>query len=689
MNLALIGYTGASLAYGLFALLLLVSWRKTMQGGLLTIALLVSALWAGVAAQVAYQEDLQSIVYQLLEVLHYAAWFLFLLKLFEQGSQKLVEIHPLLNTAQYALLAYILLMLVVFLTNIEHLVGFDDESTTSMAFTLLLFLPISGLVLIEQLIRNVDKQQRWASKFLFFGIGSIFIYDFFLYSHAIMFNGLDPYLWQVRGYVSIVAVPLIAISIARNQGWSPEVYVSRDVVLHSTTIVGVGFYLILMSLAGFYINEYGGSWGAFFQIIFLSLSLLLLTVVVFSRQLRAKYRVFLGKHFYKNKYDYRFEWLRLTQGLSSGEQTQGRFEFAINALAAIVNCRSGGLWVSEHTESLRNISAWSTALIDQDLPRECAMIRLLKEKAYVVNIHDVAHHSPEYEGLELPGWLNKLDDPWLIVPLFASSTFMGFIVLSKPLIKREINWEDRDLLKVAAKQIANYIEIQLASDALGEAKQFEAFNRLSAFMVHDLKNISSELRLLWKNGERYRDDLEFIEDAFETIHHAANEIDRVVKQLKGRHAESGVKQVIDLVDVVHSVIDKAKARPQVVSQTLQPGVYRVECELARLVVVLKHLVDNAQEATNKEGLVQIMLSREGDDNILMIKDNGAGMSADFIRERLFKPFDTTKGNAGMGIGMYESRDFVRGLHGDISVVSEEGIGTKMMVRLPSYSSSTS
>ena len=173
-----------------------------------------------------------------------------------------------------------------------------------------------GLALLEQLFRNTSPHFRWATKYLFLGAGGIFAFDFYLYSDALLFRSIDQGLWDARGIVHLVAVPLLAISSARNKNWSLNVFVSREIVLNTTAIFVGGFYLLAMAGAGYYIREFGGSWGKFGQVMFISLAVVLLFVLVSSAQLRAQIRVFLGKHFYKNKYDYRLEWLRLTEDLS-------------------------------------------------------------------------------------------------------------------------------------------------------------------------------------------------------------------------------------------------------------------------------------------------------------------------------------------------------------------------------------
>ena len=674
MDVGILGYSGALAAYSLFALMLLVNWRDASKVKALTACSLISAIWAGFALFVAYNGGGPSVPYYFLEVLRYGLWFVFLFTLFEHSGKALSELHPYLHKARYFAGLYLVLAFVLISTPIGK----------PYANVLLLFLPVIGLALVEQLVRNIDEERRWASKFLLIGVGAIFAYDFYLYSHAVMFQSVNLHLWEIRGYINILAVPLIAISASRSKDWSLELFISRDIVLHSTTIVGGGIYLVLMSAAGFYIKEFGGDWGSAFQAIFLCLSAFLLALIFFSTKFRTKLKVFLSKHFYKNRYDYRYEWLRLTNALSSETQDCNRFIPPIKSLAEITSCRAGLLWLRQHNGQYDNVSAWHTAPMDQSLDAKNALITFLRDKKYIIDIHELRQTSPEYGDLTPPLWLDEIKAPWLITPLFGRSELLGFVLLADPLAVKDINWEDRDLLKTSAKHISNHIESILASDALAEAKQFDAFNRLSAFMVHDLKNISSELNLVSKNASKYRNDPEFLDDAFETVTSAANNINRVVTQLKMRRSIPSEKRIINLAKVIDAVIKITKEKPPVRSTISSSTEFNVQCEAEKLASVIKHLVDNAQEATQDDGLIQLTLSQQDKDNIITIKDNGVGMSSEFIRDRLFKPFDTTKGNAGMGIGMYESRDFIRSLSGDIAVASEISVGTTVTVRIPAH-----
>lgn len=686
MSLGFFSYGIAFIGFGFFALMLLVNWRRSLPGTLLTLAIVTSTIWAGLAAAVAVEPRMvERWGYQAFEILRYVAWYLFLLQLYRASLASDSDQHRYMRRISILCIAFACLLILF-----EYQSGFfsplfapADQVTLIIVGHLLL--SIIGLSFVEQLFRSTAVQYRWATKYLFIAIGLIFVFDFYLYADALLFRVIDRGLWEVRGFVNVIAVPLLIIAATRNKDWSLNIFISRQVVFNTTALLGGGLYLLVMAGAGYYVNEFGGSWGRAAQIIFLSLAIVLLLMVMFSASLRAHLTVFLGKHFYSNKYDYRVEWLRLTKTLSASGGDKGGLDTAIRVLADIVEARAGALWLRTTSGDFENAAAWKTIWITDRESDDSSLIRFLEKKSYVINLFDLDAGVGEYEGLEAPGWLTRIDHAWLLVPLVGTDRLIGFVVLAKPLIVRAINWEDRDLLKTAAHQVSAYVEAIKASEALAKSKQFEVFNRLSAYMVHDLKNVAAELELITKNADRHVGNPEFLRDAFETVANASSGIQRLLAQLRNKQVSAEDKVIIQLAELLEKVILlKATSLPR---PLLELGCDRcqVAAESERLSSVLAHLIDNAQHATSPDGYVKVRLLCRQRKCVMEVEDNGQGMDTEFVRHRLFKPFDTTKGNAGMGIGMYETRQFVEENGGEIQVVSEPGNGTLVRLTFPAVS----
>lgn len=683
MSLGSFSYLSAASAFALLAVLLTTIWRSGPRSGLLTVTVSVNAVWAVFASQVAGPAGFRPDAYGVFEILRYVALFVFLLKLFDpviNGNQSYRKFRnrTLLLSVVFALL---LLALEVFSQQLTRRIAIPN--LLSLLIIGHIFLSLIGLAIIEQLFRNTAGQHRWAVKYLFVGVGGIFAYDFYLYSNALLFHGIDPGLWQARGFVNLIIVPMLALSAARNKDWSLNLFVSRDVVFTTTAFIAAGLYLLIMAAAGYYLREFGGGWGRVAQAVFFSLALILLATVLFSGMFRARLRVFLSKHFFSDKYDYRREWLELTRSLTEHSDGSSPYETVIRIFARIVDVRAGSIWIRNGEEGFHNVARWNTELIAEPEPLDSSLVHFLETTGYVINVHDIANRPDEYEGLTLPDWLASVNRAWLIVPLYGLNSIIGFVVLSNPLALRIINWEDRDLLKTAAKQVSSHLTVLRTSDQLAQARQFEVFNRLSAYMVHDLKNIAAELELIGRNADKHRNNPAFLEDAFATVNNASKDIQRLLEQLRNRRARTEKKVIVDLCSMIHDVIEKKSDTKPLPTVEGDCDGYQVMAQSDRLANVLAHLLDNAQQATAAEGFVKIRVIAKDRVNVVEIMDNGHGMDAEFIRNRLFRPFDTTKGNAGMGIGMYESREFIRQLGGDIKVESKPGKGTVIALHLPS------
>jgi putative PEP-CTERM system histidine kinase len=257
---------------------------------------------------------------------------------------------------------------------------------------------------------------------------------------------------------------------------------------------------------------------------------------------------------------------------------------------------------------------------------------------------------------------------------------MGFMVLAESLGKASFNWEMSDLLKTAARQAAAHLAQARAAEALTVARQFESFNRASAFVVHDIKNLVAQLSLLLANAAKHKHKPEFQEDMLATIESSVARMNRMLAKLSEAPDASATERV-ELDDLLDEVIRSKHGFSLKPSLDKQASGLGVRGDRERLVRVIGHIVQNAIEATPYTGRVDVRLARQDDWAVISVTDTGAGMDETFIRERLFRPFASTKGT-GMGIGAYESRAYIQELGGDIHVASQPGQGTCFTLRLP-------
>jgi putative PEP-CTERM system histidine kinase len=452
-------------------------------------------------------------------------------------------------------------------------------------------------------------------------------------------------------------------------------------VFYTTSLVAVGVYLLLMSLGGYALVLFGGRWGGLAQVVFFVGALLVLMFLLFSSTLRARFKVFLSKHFFRNKYDYREEWLRLVATLSEFGDSSTR-EIVIRAMAQIVGSPAGALWILDEGDSaFKMAGAFETDASLPDLALTEPVASFIEQQGWIVDIDEYRDQPDRYGDLELPEWLVVDRKQWLLVPLVAHQKLIGLILLMRPPSALKLNYEDRDLLKVVGSHIAVHLAQEKSDSLLTEARQFEAYNRLTAFLMHDLNNLIAQQSLIVANAEKHRRNPEFVDDAIQTIANSVERMKRVMDQLRRGGSDRG-QRAIRLGDVLTAVVDRcADSRP--VPDVSSPGPnIRVTVKRDQFVMVLAHLVRNAQDATAADGSVRIHAEQDGGQVRIVIEDTGAGMTPEFIRNRLFRPFDSTKGTEGMGIGAYQARELARSLGGELQVESELGEGTRVTMILP-------
>ncbi|MBC2729608.1 XrtA/PEP-CTERM system histidine kinase PrsK [Thiobacillus sp.] len=675
--LAAVGYGLAALAYLGLSGLIVASWRRRPQGRQLVLATGLSAAWGAFSALTA----LGALPPQLglaAEVARNGAWLALLLYILQLRlpSDAILPAPIRLIRILSGILVGVLL-----LASVYPFVAPAQPVLARWAGNLgLVLLTVMGLVLTEQVYRSTRPEDRWAIKFLCLGLGGLFVYDFYLYANAALFNAMDAQVWAARGYVAALVTPLIAVSAARNPEWAAPVGLSRSMAFHTASLLAAGIYLLLMASAGYYLRLFGGEWGNVVQTVFIFAAAMLLVLLMFSGTLRARLRVFLSKHFFSYRYDYREEWLNFTRTLTEGRPGEQLCERAVEALAGLLESPGGALWMREGDAGYQRASHWNWADLQGTEPADAPFIQWLASKQWVVDLDEMKVRRDLYGDLSTPAWLEHADNAWLVVPLMLHEELLGFVVLKHSLGNVTFNWEVSDLLKVAARQAAAHLAQMRASNQLIVARQFESFNRTTTFVIHDLKNLIAQLSLLLANAEKHKHKPEFQADMLDTVANAVTRMNKVLAQLR-RGSDAAQVQSVVLADILDEAVASKQAFKLRPTLELPPASLRVRAERDRLTRAIGHLLQNALEATPPTGQVTLRGFEEAGRAIIEIVDTGCGMDDEFIRTRLFQPFDSTKG-AGMGIGAYECRETLRALGGNIEVDSTPGLGTHFRLSLP-------
>ncbi|GAA0258456.1 XrtA/PEP-CTERM system histidine kinase PrsK [Rhodanobacter caeni] len=672
--IAIASYLICAAAFLVGAVLLTIGWRGQRTGALLIVATLVTVLWSVFLAYAEWTRAVPANWILLAEVLRFGAWLTFVSALFgtwqASGWQRgwRIGVHALwIALALYCLWP---------MTGLAQATAVALDIGLPLAGTLVLAL--LGVVFLEQIYRNVDPEQRWALKFLVIALGALFAYDIFLYSYAVLYREFNLSAWAARGFIDAAMVPLLLVAAARNPQWSLEVGVSRRVVFYSTSLLVVAIYIIATAIGGYYVRLYGGDWGSVAQITLVCFALVVVLLLATSGQARARVRVILQKNFFSFRHDYREEWLRLTATLSASD-TELPMR-AVRAVAQIMDSPAGALLMCDEQGNLVTEARWNMP-VPPGLAVSTAApaIELMRKRHWIFNLDEPPPLGQEQ--LRAPEGLRALPRAWLLVPLVLEDRLVGIVVVAQSRARRTFDWEDIDLLRAAGSQVAGTLAQAVNARRLAEARQFEGFNRLTAFLMHDLKNVAAQQSLLLQNAERHKRNPAFVDDMLTTVANSVGRISRLLEQLRGGVAPANLNRV-QLAAVIERALAECQAQSPRPDYRPAPEKLWVRADQEQFATVLGHVLRNAQDAAGIHGHVTLTAKRIANEAVIDIEDDGAGMDEDFIRNRLFKPFFSTKESKGMGVGAYQAREYVRSLGGAVSVDSTPGKGTTFSIRLP-------
>ncbi|MDO6824561.1 XrtA/PEP-CTERM system histidine kinase PrsK [Marinobacter sp. 1_MG-2023] len=680
-DLSVISHGAAAVVFAILALLVGTRYLRRDIDRALFVAALVTTLWASALVTQSIWGEPAFFIRYLLELLRDTAWILLLFAMlrdtFRLGRLS-GQVKKFLGIATITVLITLLA-----LGSLEFIFGLAlvDGKTKLIGQ---IALSLLGLSLVEQIWRNAPAFGRSSMKYLCIGTATIFLFDFFMYADALLFGTIADSFWNARGFVNAALVPLFAINVVNTRKQPIDFQLSRSAVFHVGTLVLAGAYLLLLSISGYYIRILGGNWGEALQVLLSAVALVFLATLLLSRRIRAKLMVLISQNFFDYKYDYREEWLKMTKELSDLSDEPPLPLRAIRILTGLVESNAGAIWLKSEQGSFTlkesaNLATPKYMIIDEDSD----LVRFFSEKEWIINLDEYRADPVSYNLLEIPDAISSTPDAWLLIPLYLGNELYGIAMIGQPYARVDLNWENFDLIKVVARQTCNLLAQADAQHRLSRAMQFEAVSKASAFMVHDLKTVIAQLSLLVNNAQKHRNNPAFVDDMIKTTDHAVSKMTNLVEHIRKPSAGADDdSKALDLTRLVTSLLkhyDRQQPLPRLEGD---PPEITIKADPEQLRSVLGHLIQNAQDATPPDGEVALSLKIAKGNVVLFIQDTGCGMTEDFISSRLFKPFESTKGLTGMGIGAYQAREYIQKLGGTVDATSEPGVGSCFSVRIP-------
>jgi putative PEP-CTERM system histidine kinase len=668
---ASVGYAISAMGYALLLLLLLTVRKSGLAKYLLILATAATCLWS-IAPFVFFPLSVEKLL--LFDNIKNLLWLLFLASCLKDNFTNIIEVLSRKETW--------LILVMPFIAIAMPLLGIVPQS---WQFLLQIVIALTVLVLLEIIYRQAGDN-KWALKPLILYLAIISVFDFVTFANALMVEQIHVNYIAARGFIYAALIPFLVLAIRRVKNWGVEIYISRDIVMHSTLLMVAGGYLFIMAMLGYLVRYFGGQWGSTIQVVLIALSLALLVTLFLSLSFRTKIKVFITKHFFTNQFDYRHEWLKLTHSLNAKEFKENVYTTALRGITQAINYQTGCLIQHQNGELKVLADIEKPDLNEDEKIVLLAFSEHFKSKKWIIDIEELRTRPFVYEGLKINHSLLNSVYFQLVIPIYNNDVFWGMVVMKgSDNTSKNLNWELRDYLTAVNAQVSNFLFHHQAAQELAENAQFAAFARMSAFIVHDLKNVMAQIDLILSNSGRHKDNPEFIEDTFETLKHTKTRMNKMLLQLNEKNIiQDGADSLVSLSKSIEQVVEQRCASYLPLVNVIIKSEIPVVLDKEKLCNVIYHLVSNAQQATADDGNVDIILDLSEDNKhmLINIEDTGCGMSEDFIGNRLFKPFDTTKGNAGMGIGAFDAKAYLDNIGGQLLVQSELDKGTIFTLRIP-------
>ena len=542
-------------------------------------------------------------------------------------------------------------------------------------YLFILIYAILTMINLEGTLRSSSGSIRWRIKYMIIGVGGIMASVIYYYSYALLYRSIDMSLGSVSASVVILSSFLIMISIFRQTFPKEEISISRGIFYRSFTLLIVGIYLLGLGVIGAGMKYLGENFGRNLSIVIVFGGAIALITVLFSETLRRRVKVFIDKNFYKDKYDYRSQWLQFTQRISYTKSFDELLSAILDGVASAIGSKTKSLWLYDGASDAF-YQAEPLAITDSiTLKGSSSLISYFKEKNWIFNAND-----KDYKILGENEEFLKITNALLIIPLMNNGNIMGFIVLGKSLSKGIYNYEDYDFLKTLARQATSAIMNAKLAEELAEAREMEAMGRISSFVLHDLKNLVSALSMSIENSFDNINNPEFQKDMLKTLSNTVDKMKGLIKRLSDMPKKAELNlETLNIVPLVKETV-KPFLNGKTKVEVECPGQIISRIDREEIKKVLINLILNAVEATNG-GNVNIKISTDDSMACITVGDNGCGISEEYIEKSLFKPFHSTK-KKGLGIGLYQCRRIVEAHNGSIKVKSSKGVGTEFMVYLP-------
>jgi putative PEP-CTERM system histidine kinase len=560
----------------------------------------------------------------------------------------------------------------------------DSGAAQDTAILLRITAAAGALILVHNLYGQASPASRSNIRWAMLALSLTWGYDLNLYTIAYLDLRFATDLFDWRGAIVALTAPMFALAARHEEGW--RIRLSRAATFQSLSLLAICAYLAVMAVLATALRGASVEWSRGLLVGLLAAMTVAAMVLLPSPKARSWAKVKISKHLFEHRYDYRIEWLRFTETVgTTGADAAPLGQRVVKAFADILEAPGGLLLAADPSGAITTASSWNWPGRNPpagELDRVRDFWTALEASGRIIELDALRNGWAQPEDCVAlpPQWMLEERRAWIGVPLLHGERLFGLILLAAPEYRRTLDWEDFDLLRTAGRQAASALAEAHGQEALSNAQRFEEFNRRFAFILHDIKNLVSQLSLLSRNAERHADNPEFRADMVATLRSSVGKMNELLARLSPQaQARAERAEPQPLRAILTSAI-AAKRRDHEV-RLLGDASLEAVVDAAALEQALGHLVQNAVEASPPDEPVTVRVESAGDEVRITIADNGCGMDGDFIRNRLFQPFASTK-DGGFGIGSFEARALVAAMGGRLVVDSTPGAGSEFSIFLP-------
>jgi len=642
----------------------------------LLIALSFTAMWGFVAA-ISSVDSIFSFITESIRNLGWLGFLYFLLRSGD-GREQPKSLNYIYASLVIVLTFQLIVDIVIYSTDLKQNASI---LITYSSYIFRMLFAAGALVAVHNLYTVSAPNARWGVSLPMAALAALWTYDLNLYTITYLTQSLSFELITMRGFAMTLLAPIFVMASIRNADL--KLRLSRTVAFQSVSLFVIGGYLIAMVLINTAIEFIGGDYARLAQSSLIFVMTIIALLILPSGKFRAWLKVKIAKNFFQHRYDYRSEWMRFadTIGFQGRDETPFH-ERVIKAMADILECPSGLLFVPSAGGQLVLQARWNWSAADvPSNPGTQSMVEFFESSGHIVLLDEArAGTDQRCDPRALPQWLYDETNAWLLVPLVHFGKLTGIIILARPRIEWNIDWEDMDMLRVVSRQLASYLAESVSQKKLIEGQQFDQFNRRFAFVMHDIKNLVSQLSILARNAEKHADNPEFRADMVATLQSSVGKMNELLARLSQHNKVK--RHTPERLEVEGSVMNALQPKRLIhpIEIDFETGLWAV-FDPTRLETAIMHLVQNAIEATANEAPITVIGRRQGDMVSIQIVDRGCGMSEKFMTDELFKPFESSK-NGGFGIGAYEAKSLIQSMDGNVRVESTELKGTRFIISLP-------